>query len=115
MVKLSEKLKRRIVIALTSEKYGKELIDAVEHEMNPPNVYAGVASLADASSEFTVSLPIELPSSDYVLVVSISNTVDPTVRHLNPTITGKTTTSFTFHTSQTTDHANYKVNYFIAY
>lgn len=30
MTKLSDKLKRRIVIAVTSEKYGKELIDAIE-------------------------------------------------------------------------------------
>lgn len=30
MVRLSDKLKRRIVIAVTSEKYGKELIDAIE-------------------------------------------------------------------------------------
>jgi hypothetical protein len=31
MPKLSEKLKRRIVIAVTSEQYGKELIDAIEN------------------------------------------------------------------------------------
>jgi hypothetical protein len=30
MTLLSDKLKRRIVIAVTSEKYGKELIDAIE-------------------------------------------------------------------------------------
>lgn len=31
MATLTEKLKRRIVLAVTSEKYGKELIDAIEH------------------------------------------------------------------------------------
>jgi hypothetical protein len=30
MAKLSKKLKRRIVVAVTSEEYGKELIDAIE-------------------------------------------------------------------------------------
>lgn len=30
MVRLSDKLKRRIVVAVTSEQYGKELIDAIE-------------------------------------------------------------------------------------
>ena len=30
MAKLSKKLKRRIVVAVTSEQYGKELIDAIE-------------------------------------------------------------------------------------
>ena len=30
MTLLSDKLKRRIVVAVTSEKYGKELIDAIE-------------------------------------------------------------------------------------
>ena len=33
MARLSDHLKRRIVIAVTSEQYGKELIDAIEHDI----------------------------------------------------------------------------------
>jgi hypothetical protein len=112
-MKLSDKLKRRIVIAVTSEQYGKELIDAIESEdiQTGTTVIAGVALLPDASSTFTVTFPTPLSSSNYSIVISISNTVDVSTRHLNPTITGKTTNSFSFKTAQTTDHPNYFVNY----
>ena len=36
MAFLSSKLKRRIVIAVTSELYGKELIDAIENGPTGP-------------------------------------------------------------------------------
>jgi hypothetical protein len=114
MHKLSAKLKQRIIIAVTSEKYGNELIDAIEAETSG-SVFAGVAAMADGINTFTVNLPITLSDNSYALTISISNTVDVTVRHLDPTITAKTTTSFSFHTDQTTDHPNYKVNYIIAY
>lgn len=64
MVKLSEKLKRRIVIAVTSEKYGKELIDAIEGLSSFEDIDQPVGlldpnlvslSISDASRTLTVS------------------------------------------------------------
>jgi len=48
-----------------------------------------------------------------VVIITISNGVDLTVRHLSPTVTTKTSSSFTFVTAQTTDSANYVANYYI--
>lgn len=64
MVRLSDKLKRRIVVAVTSEKYGKELIDAIEGLESFEDVQQPVGlknpelvslSIDDASRTLTVS------------------------------------------------------------
>jgi len=75
------------------------------------STFAGVVDMADATSTFSVVFPAPLASANYSLAISISNLVDVTVRHLDPTIIAKSESGFTFHTAQTTDHPNYKVNY----
>ena len=62
MTRLSDKLKRRIVIAVTSEKYGKELIDAIEG--SGPNTGFSVV----VAPIYTVS------DSDYYIGVNTSST-----------------------------------------
>ena len=56
---------------------------------------------------------LAIGTTNYILQLTISNVVDATVRHLTPTITAKTATGFTFQTQQTTDSANYRVEYVI--
>jgi hypothetical protein len=119
LITLSKKLKARIKLDLTSVKYGQELIDAIESMSSQINslpsgsILAGESILPDGVSVFNVTYPVTLISSNYALTLTISNIVDVTVRHLTPTITGKTITGFTFNTAQTTDHPNYKVNWMV--
>lgn len=75
-------------------------------------IIAGQANMANAASTFVVN-GLSIGTTNYVLQLTISNVVDATVKHLTPTITEKTATGFTFQTQQTTDHANYKVEYLI--
>lgn len=73
----------------------------------------GVASMANGTSNHSVNFTSNIGTASYSVVVTIENTVDPTVRHLVPVITSKTSNGFAFVTSQTTDHANYKANYIV--
>ena len=72
----------------------------------------GASPMANSVSEFVVNFS-DIGSTSYVVVITISNGVDLTVRHLSPTVTTKTSSSFTFVTAQTTDSANYVANYYI--
>lgn len=72
----------------------------------------GQFSMANGASSFLVD-GLTIGTTNYIVVVTVENTVDATVRHLVATVTAKTTTSFTFVTPQTTDSANYKANYII--
>ena len=76
------------------------------------DVIAGQYSMANGVSTFTVS-GLTIGTTNYIVNVTIENVVDATVRHLTSVITAKTSTSFSFVTSQTTDHDNYKANYII--
>ena len=69
--------------------------------------------MTNGASTFTVTFP-DIGSANYVLVGSISNTVDATIRHLTFNAVAKTSSSFSFITDQTTDHVNYKCEYMIA-
>ena len=68
--------------------------------------------MANGTDSFTVSFS-DIGSTSYVVTATVSNTVDGSVRHLVPTVTAKASDSFTFVTAQTTDSANYVVNYYI--
>ena len=72
----------------------------------------GQYTMANGVSTFLVN-GLTIGTTNYIVNVTIENIVDGTVRHLTPVITAKTTTSFSFVTNQTTDHANYKANYII--
>jgi hypothetical protein len=143
---LSYNLKRRIVIAITSELYGKELIDAIENGMIGPQgpkgdtgaqgpagvagpkgdtgaqgpagtpgtvINKGSYAMPQGVATFTVTFA-DLGTTNYIVVASISNIVDASIRHLSFNVTAKTSNSFTFVTDQTTDHTNYKCEYMIA-
>lgn len=73
---------------------------------------SGVYSMPDATSTFTVS-GLDIGTTNYSIQLTVSNTVNVTVRHLVPVVTAKTSTSFSFVTNQTTDHPNYKAEYLI--
>lgn len=53
MAKLSDKLKRRVALAVTSEKYGKELIDAIELADESADLSALTNSINTAESNIT--------------------------------------------------------------
>jgi len=72
----------------------------------------GTSPMTSQVSTFTVSFS-DIGSTSYVVLMDISNTVDTTPRHLSSVITAKASNSFSFTTSQTTDSANYVVNYYI--
>jgi hypothetical protein len=76
------------------------------------NLIGGIYSMPNGTDTFTVS-GLSLGTTNYAVVITISNTVDVSVRHLHANVTAKTATSFTFMTEQTTDHANYKAEYLI--
>lgn len=80
--------------------------------LNSGQIMRGLFSMADATSTQTVS-GLSIGTTNYVLVITISNTIDASVRHLVATVTAKTATGFTFVTDQTTDHPNYKAEYVI--
>jgi len=72
----------------------------------------GTSPMTSNVSTFTVSFS-DIGSTSYVVLMDISNTVDATPRHLSAVITAKASNSFSFTTPQTTDSANYVVNYYI--
>ena len=80
--------------------------------LNSGQMIRGEYAMPDASSSFTVS-GLTIGTTNYIVLVTISNVVDLTIRHLYVTITAKTSTSFSFVTPQTTDHANYKAQWLI--
>jgi hypothetical protein len=73
----------------------------------------GSYAMPQGSSTFTVTFS-DLGTTNYIVVASISNIVDVTIRHLTFNVTAKTSNSFSFVTDQTTDHPNYKCEYMIA-
>lgn len=75
-------------------------------------IMRGIYSMPDSTSTFTVS-GLSIGTTNYVVVITISNTVNPTIRHLIATVSAKTATSFSFKTDQTTDHPNYKAEWVI--
>lgn len=80
--------------------------------LNSGQIQRGIYAMPNGAFNFTVS-GLTLNTTDYVVVITISNIVDVTVRHLHATVIGKTATSFSFQTEQTTDHANYKAEWVI--
>ena len=80
--------------------------------LNSGDIQRGIYSMPNSAFNFTVS-GLNLGTTNYVVVITISNIVDVSVRHLHATVIGKTATSFTFQTEQTTDHANYKAEWVI--
>ena len=68
--------------------------------------------MAASAQTFVVNFP-DVGINTYSVDVTVQNLVDATARHLIGTVTQKKTNSFTFQTPQTTDSANYKVNWII--
>lgn len=81
--------------------------------LNSGQMVRGIAAMASGVSSYTIAYPSSVGTSNYVLQITISNLVDPTPRHLAATITAKSATGFSFATQQTTDTANYRVEYLI--
>lgn len=84
--------------------------------LNPLNngtIVRGIAAMPSGVSTYNVTFPTALGTSNYVIQCTVSNLIDATPRHLNPTVTVKSSTGFTFVTQQTTDTANYKIEYII--
>ena len=80
--------------------------------LNSGQIMRGIYSMPDASSTFTVS-GLSIGTTNYAVVITISNTVNLTIRHLVATVSAKTASSFSFTTDQTTDHPNYKAEWLI--
>ena len=75
-------------------------------------IVRGQTAMANGTDTFTITFST-MGTTNYIAVVIVENTVDATIRHLTPTISGKTATSITFTTQQNTDHANYKANWIL--
>jgi hypothetical protein len=80
--------------------------------LNSGQIMRGSSAMANSANTFAAT-GLAIGTTNYILQLTISNVVDATVRHLTPTITAKTATGFTFQTQQTTDSANYRVEYVI--
>lgn len=80
--------------------------------LNSGQIMRGIYSMPNSSSTFTVN-GLSIGTTNYLVVITISNTVDPVIRHLVATTTAKTTTGFSFTTDQTTNHVNYKAEWVI--
>lgn len=76
-------------------------------------IIRGIANMASGVSAYSVTYPLNIGTTNYVLQLTISNIVDATPRHLAATITAKSATGFSFETQQATDTANYKAEYII--
>lgn len=75
MARLSQKLKRRIVVAHTSEKYGKELIDAIEAS---DSILTG-DSMPDNSLGENGNLYMNLTNVEDAFRVRVATAYDPNV------------------------------------
>lgn len=78
--------------------------------LNSGEIMRGQYSMTTNADTFNVT-GLSIGTTNYVLVITISNVVDASVKHLHATVTAKTTTGFTFQTEQQTDHANYKAEW----
>jgi hypothetical protein len=77
------------------------------------SIIRGIAAMASGPSSFSVTYPSSIGTTSYVLQLTISNVIDASPRHLTPNTTAKSATGFSFATAQTTDTANYKIEYMI--
>lgn len=65
-------------------------------------------------STITITLPISLPSTAYVVVADMTNLVDSTPQFIPVLVTAKTTSTFTVRWNIPTDTANYRLAWQIA-
>lgn len=80
--------------------------------LNSGQIMRGQYAMANGASSFSVT-GLAIGTINYIVLITVENTVAVTVRHLVATITAKTTTGFSFVTPQTTDHPEYKANWII--
>lgn len=78
-----------------------------------PGVQSQIAEVAIASgvTTVTVTLPIAMASTGYVVTATMADVTDPTPQFIPLMITAKTTTGFTASWNMPTDTANYKLAY----
>lgn len=81
--------------------------------LNSGQMVRGISALPSGVSTYSVTYPASVGTSNYVLLLTISNITDATPRHLAATITAKSATGFSFGTQQTTDTSNYRAEWLV--
>lgn len=83
------------------------IVPVVQEQVGEAIVGSGVTSV-------TVTLPIALAGTNYVVIASLVNIVDGTPQFQSVDITGKTNTTFSVSWNAPTDSANYRLAYHVA-
>jgi hypothetical protein len=74
----------------------------------------GEAVIGITGTSVTVTLPVPLASSSYVVIGEFVNTVDPTPQFQPVTVTNKTASAFTVSWNAPVDTSNYRLAYQVA-
>jgi hypothetical protein len=76
-----------------------------------PKTRSGEVAIGDGATELTVTFSSDIGTTNYSLNYSLVNLVDANPKFLDKIVTAKTSTGFTVKFHQSTDSANYKLNY----
>lgn len=82
-------------------------VPVIQEQIGEPSIPLGATSL-------TVSIPIALSGTNYIVIPSFTNLVDASPQFQTPIVVARTDTTFTVEWNSPTDSANYRLSYRLA-